>query len=1118
MCTNRHRRVLSRWLAASLAIALGACAADLPTAGGDPPAQELASWSAITLLTGDRVRLLHVPGAEDVIALEPGPGRERIGFVQTTRLHGGERDVSIVPRDALPLVAAGVLDPRLFDVSELARQRLTDADRDTLPLLVGCRPGAAALAPPLPSTGARLARSLPSIDGAALVADKADAAAVWRWLAPSTGGAAPRALRPGVDRVWLDGRRRLLDDVSNPQIGAPVAWQAGFTGRGVTVAVLDGGYDPDHPDLAGQVVGAVDFTESPDGAVDHAGHGTHVATTIAGTGAASGGRYRGVAPEAKLLIGKVCGDDGYCLDSAILAGMEWAVAQRATAVNMSLGGGPTDGTDPMAEAVNHLTDASGTLFVIAAGNSGADDSVGSPGSADAALTVGSVDKTDHLSPFSSRGPRTGDRAIKPDLAAPGQEIIAGRAAGTALGQPIDDHYTILSGTSMATPHVTGAVALLAQAHPGWTAPRLKAALMSSATPLAGMSVYAQGSGRLDVGRAVAATVHAEAASLSFGSVSWPHDQPAVTRTITYRNDGDADVTLQVAVAVTAADGAPAPSGLFTLGASAITVPAHGTAGLPVTFDPAHDAAATYGGVVTATGGGAHVVVAIGATEERESYDLSVQAPGAAADFDLVFVAVHLGTGETFYPRDPDGDGVATQRVPAGRYDLLGVAVGTAGGASEIRMLARPQVEVRADTAVVLDAGAARQVTVAVDQPAATVNFSDLSLLSIVDGRGGSILSYLGHAGDRLYATPTARVDDHRFAFSLRARLADPAAPTSYVYRLAFDSSGRVPAGLAYRVRDRDLAVVDAAYHVQGAPTQMIRGDYARVPSGAGSASFPFVDQTAPAVRREYLTAGPTATWLQIVILTHPDAYGAEVLYSLHAYPRGRQRAPWNAAPIGPALGDPTTGWGARRVGDRIQAAIPLFSPADADHYTASSGGVTGTTTLARDGVLIGSSDTPGTGDFAVPAGAGTYTLRAHARRDVPWSILATELDASWTFRSTPPADAAPQPLPLLVVRATTAVGLDGAAVAGRPALIGLRVERQPPVKPTDVARLALDVSFDDGARWRPTPVVRFGPFGWAIVTAPAAGGFVSLRTRAADAAGNTVEQTVVRAYAATRSP
>ncbi|WP_244219249.1 S8 family serine peptidase [Streptomyces globisporus] len=230
-----------------------------------------------------------------------------------------------------------------------------------------------------------------------------------------------------------------------------------------------------------------------------------------GVGSGSGSTRRGVAPGAWLLVGKVLGDDGFGSWSQVIAGMEWAVEQGADVVNMSLGSsGASDGTDPMSLALNDLSRRSGALFVVAAGNDGEQGprTVGSPGAADAALTVGAVDRNDSLAPFSSRGPRRGDEAVKPDVTAPGVGIVAARAAGTAMGSPVDEHYVAASGTSMATPHVAGAAALLAQRHPEWTAARLKDALISSAVTVDGQKVTEQGGGRIDARAAVLGAVSA----------------------------------------------------------------------------------------------------------------------------------------------------------------------------------------------------------------------------------------------------------------------------------------------------------------------------------------------------------------------------------------------------------------------------------------------------------------------------------------------------------------------------------------------------------------------------------------------------------------------------------
>ncbi|MFI9838762.1 S8 family serine peptidase [Nonomuraea sp. NPDC051941] len=131
----------------------------------------------------------------------------------------------------------------------------------------------------------------------------------------------------------------------------------------------------------------------------------------------------------------------------------------------------TPGLDPLELAVNTLSATKGTLFVIAAGNDGGPGTVNSPGSADVALTVGAVDRDDRTAEFSSRGPRSFDHAVKPDISAPGTDIVAANLGGGHIAH---------NGTSMAAPHVAGAAAIIAQQHPDWNGERIKAALVESA--------------------------------------------------------------------------------------------------------------------------------------------------------------------------------------------------------------------------------------------------------------------------------------------------------------------------------------------------------------------------------------------------------------------------------------------------------------------------------------------------------------------------------------------------------------------------------------------------------------------------------------------------------------
>jgi subtilisin family serine protease len=1038
--------------------------------------------TVVTLVTGDRIRLLAKPGGEPILGIEPAPGRENVGFVRESRADG---DLTVLPTDAIALVEQGRLDPRLFDVSELIRQGLTDV-REKLPLIVSYRrsEGVAAAA----SMAATTVRELPSINGAAVAQDRARAGEFWHWVTGS----------PDVAKVWLDGVAKPRLDVSVPQIGVPVAWRLGFTGAGVTVGVLDSGIKADHPDLVGKVVEARDFTGTRPDAGDDIGHGTHVAGIIAGTGAASNGRYRGVAPDAKLVSGKVCVTFG-CPESAVIAGMEW-IAPKVRVVNMSLGGESTDGTDPMSQAVNNLTARYGTLFVVSGSSDRAIDfpdptnSVSSPAVADAALAVGSVSKEDATSVFSGPGPRIGDYAVKPDIAAPGEGIVSARAPGTPAGDqnPVDANYTALSGTSMAAPHVAGAAAILLQQHPDWSAGQLKPTLMSTAKPTAG--VFEQGAGRVDVARAVTQRVSATGGSVNYGFLAWPHNSP-VTRTVGYRNDGNAAVTLRLSTA-----------GVFSAPGQ-VVVPAHGTAGVAVTVNPASGVTGLQGGRLTATAGDVAVQSALSVFIEPESYNLTVRLISRASQTSSSVRAVNTQTGQAYGIRG------GMVRLPKGRYDINALDVAPDSSAT---MLSRPNLVFGADSTVTLDATTARPVTATVDRPNARFQTGELNLYSATaSGDRGSSLSYVAPQDAKLYAVPTGEVTDHTYAFSFRATLG-PVTPATgigdFIYQLAFFERGRIPANTAYHPRDRDLATVNATYHGQGAPGVAVRADYARfsIPA-AGIGIYSAVYQySLPAKRTELYTASPDVTWNQLLEVAPADFSDDEVSVSHVSYRPGEYRTGWNRAPMGPAFGQAQDNFGVSRDGTTLQFVLSALSGNDPNQVTAPPAGLTGTTTLRKDGVEIGTSPDPGIGVFTVPDAPGTYTARVSADRQVPWSVVSTHADLEWTFHDT----VAPgTPLPLLVVRAIGAVDEQSRAPAGRLFPLLLKAQHQPGQPAVRLGALRVEASYDDGRTWTVAPVlVSGGDTGLAVLRHPDTPGFVSLRINARDTDGNSVSQTVIRAY------
>ncbi|NUT97870.1 MAG: S8 family serine peptidase [Saccharothrix sp.] len=1067
------------WGAAALSIGLLAGGQGVASAAPAPwsPKPAQGESKSVTLVTGDRVVL----DGDRVGSLAKAPGREHMAF-QTFEKDGR---LHVVPRDALAPIAAGKLDLRLFDVTGLVEAGYDDARRDHVPLIVTGNANTLRAA-----SGVQVTRELPAVGAVAARAAKAETATAYKSLVDD----------PNVGKIWLDGMRQTSLDRSTKQIGAPAAWQAGFTGKGVKVAVLDTGIDEKHADLAGQQVAERNFTEDPD-ATDGVGHGTHVAATIASKDA----KYRGVAPDAQLLDGKVCVLDG-CAESWILDAMQWAADQGADVVNLSLGGGDTPEIDPLEEAVNRLSAEKGVLFVIAAGNSGGPETVGSPGSADAALTVGAVDRDDKIAPFSSRGPRVGDGAVKPDITAPGVDIVAAKSSAGVIGTPVDPTHVSMSGTSMATPHVAGAAALLVQQHPDWTGAQIKAALTASAKNNPDLTAFDQGAGRVDLAKAITTTVTTDPVSLGFGVHEWPHDDDKpVTKDVTYRNSGTEPVTLDLAVDARGPDGKPAPAGLFTLSATKVTVPAGGTASVSVTSDTRVGTLdGAYSGAVVASGGPR---TPLGVNREVESYDVTFKYVDAAGKPTPDAGSLVVGLNNNGFAFTQNVDGVAKLRLPKGDYFASNDVV---TNKEKTAILPQPLLAVTGPTEVVIDARTAKPVKVTFPDPAAEDLLGDIGITRVYgDRRMGFGYGFLSGFGDTVsvgHLGPELSAEELKVLVGAQAKGA-PQDGVPVNYRLAWPSEKKVPTGFVRAPEAEELATVRGKFGAGPADRTFGYAGNAVVPGHSGSWAV-VSDVSAPGETIEHVSTGGGVGWLWVFFQYNPERRLEAVLSSPdRTYRKGREYDQHFLAPVyGPSIASPEA-LHLARAGNDIGFGVSLWG--DGYGNSGDSDPAKARTTLYREGVKVGETTYAGNGFFqGVPAGKARFKVETEAERKPGISEFSTSVSGAWTFQSDTVAGEDFKPLPLTVVRFTPSLDADGAARAGRVLRVPLVVQQQGGADNGRVTRLEVEVSFDDGKTWSKAPVVGRN----ALVRNAAVEGYASLRVKGADSKGNTFEHSLIRAY------
>ena len=283
---------------------------------------------------------------------------------------------------------------------------------------------------------------------------------------------------PHIERVGPNYRIKAMLSESRPQINADFRDSYSYNSSNVSIAVMDSGI-ASHPSL--EVTEKVDFTG--DGEGDENGHGTHVAGIIA----SKHGRYRGIAPGSEIHDIKVLDSEGAGRGSEMLAGLNYAVRNDLDVAVLSLGSivERCNGRDILSRAVDQAS-RTGLVVVVAAGNQGPEESsITSPGCSREAITVGAVDKSARIAPYSSRG-LTADGRVKPDVVAPGSNIASAN---------IDGGFIRRSGTSMAAPHVAGQTAILISS--GQRPETVKQRIINSSTDL-GYSQSSEGAGMINV--------------------------------------------------------------------------------------------------------------------------------------------------------------------------------------------------------------------------------------------------------------------------------------------------------------------------------------------------------------------------------------------------------------------------------------------------------------------------------------------------------------------------------------------------------------------------------------------------------------------------------------------
>ncbi|TMR01063.1 hypothetical protein ETD83_15520 [Actinomadura soli] len=468
--------------------------------------------------------------------------------------------------------------------------------------------------------------------------------------------------------------------------------------------------------------------------------------------------------------------------------------------------------------------------------------------------------------------------------------------------------------------------------------------------------------------------------------------------------------------------------------------------------------------------------------------------------------IDLATGAE-YPLT-ESAATLTGVVPAGDYSLTGIVLtGDPFAPRDLALYGNPTLTVAGDVDLTLDARTATEIQSVSPSATATEFHSHAQIIQTIAGQEISA-TVSGRPETSLRAWPSATTT-RPYHFTYAEAKTEPA--NTRAYKLAFATTGRIPANLTFTATQSSLALVNTTYASQGLPSEGVGPNASLIDfDGIGGETLGLtIPASAPSTKQVYYTANGVR-WKGSYFYNLDTVQVPENQTAFRAYTAGGTHSEtFNKAAFGPTV---SVGHGEGTIFVR-----PLVTDTGQQGNENLSGnttrGTTGTVTLYRNGQLVGVSTNPLAGDFAVPPESATFQAVMSTQRNTGWSRYVKSIDARWTFTSAErPGDPFENQHRLLQPRITGAYDSSGRAPSGRTFPLTVAVERA--TGGSAVTSISLQASFNDGASWVTVPLTAGGTDRWtANVAHPFThNGFVALRFNASDGSGNSVQQTVTRAY------